>query len=145
MNGGIGISLATQVVLPSFLSSAASSCELEMQLLPLRLHSSAGVNDQLLTVAVDLWKQRTGQDQPPEFIVTQRVWDTPLVGIAVERVLSVAPNQAGIARFIATAASHSGAFLQTLPCWVYIERLKIERPKNRMAEKSKCKTSIISR
>ena len=70
----------------------------------------------LFTAAVDLWKQRTGHDLPPEFIVTQRAWDTPLVEVAVERVLSAAPNKAGIARLIATPAPHSGAFLQTLPC-----------------------------
>ena len=87
-----------------------------MQLLPLRLHSSAGVNNQLFTAAVDLWKQRTGQDQPPEFIVTQRARDSPLVVVAVERVLSAAPNQAVIARLIAAAAAPSGAFLQALPC-----------------------------
>ena len=87
-----------------------------MHLLTLHLHSSAGVNDQLFTAAVDLWKQRTGQDQPPEFIITQRAWDTPLVEVAVERVLSAAPNQAGIARLIAAAAPHSGAFHQALPC-----------------------------
>jgi hypothetical protein len=115
-NGGIGVRLATQVALPSFLSSVASSSELVMQLLPPRLHSTAGVNDHLFFAAVDSWKQRTGQDQLPEIIITQRAWDKPLVGVAVERVLSAAPNQAGIARLIAAAAPHSGAFLQTLPC-----------------------------
>ena len=115
-NGGIGVRLATQVALPSFLSSVASSSELVLQLLPPRLHSSAGLNDQLFTAAVVSWKQHTGQDQPPEFIVTQKAWDIPLIEVAVERVLSAAPNQAGLARLIAAAAPHSGAFLQTLPC-----------------------------
>jgi len=76
-NGGIAIRLATQVAFSSFLSSVSSSSELVMQLLPLHLHSSAGVNDQLFTNAVDTWKQRTGHDQPPNVIVTQRAWDTP--------------------------------------------------------------------
>ena len=115
-NGGIGVRLATQVALPSFLSSVASSSELVLQLLPPRLHSSSGSNDLLFTAAVDLWRQQTGRDQLPEFIVTQTAWDTPLVEVAVERVLSAAPNQAGIARLLAAAAPHSGAFLQTLPC-----------------------------
>ena len=115
-NGGIGVRLATQVALPSVLSSVASSSELVLQLLPPRLHSSSGSNDLLFTAAVDLWRQQTGRDQLPEFIVTQTAWDTPLVEVAVERVLSAAPNQAGIARLLAAAAPHSGAFLQTLPC-----------------------------
>jgi len=41
----------------------------------------------------------------------------------VEQVLSAAPNQAGIARLIAVAAPHSGAFLQALPCSVVGTRL----------------------
>ena len=44
------------------------------------------------------------------------LWDTPLVEVIVERVLSAAPNQAGIARLIAAAAPHSGTFFQTLTC-----------------------------
>ena len=48
-NGGIGIRLATQVALPAYLSSIASSDQLILQLLPARLHSTAGSNDQLFT------------------------------------------------------------------------------------------------
>ena len=40
----------------------------------------------------------------------------PLVGIAMDKVLSAAPNQAGIARLTAGSAPYSGAFLQALPC-----------------------------
>jgi len=115
-SGGIGIRLATQVALPAFLSSVASSADLVVQLLPPRLHSSASINDQLFITAVDEWKIRTGQTQPPQVIVSQKSWDVSLVGVAKERVLSAVHNQAGIARLIAAAAPHSGAFLQALPC-----------------------------
>ena len=40
----------------------------------------------------------------------------PLVEVTSEQVLSAAHNQAGIARLIAAAAPHSGAFLQAVPC-----------------------------
>src|SRR5271165_5142013 len=40
----------------------------------------------------------------------------PHVEVSSEQVLSAAHNQAGIARLIAAAAPHSGAFLQALPC-----------------------------
>ena len=115
-NGGIGIRLATQVALPAFLSSIASSTDLIIQLLPSRLHCSAGVNDQLFTAAVEQWKVCAGQNQLPQLIIHQKAWDTPLIGVAMERVLSAAPNQVGISRLIAAAAPYSGAFLQALPC-----------------------------
>ena len=126
-NGGIGVWLATQVALPSFLSSVASSSELVLQLLPPRLHSSSGSNDLLFTAAVDLWRQQTGRDQLPEFIVTQTAWDTPLVEVAVERVLSAAPNQAGIARLLAAAAPHSGAFSRRCPVPLSVHDLMTRR------------------
>ena len=40
----------------------------------------------------------------------------PHVEVSSEQVLSAAHNQAGIARLIAAAAPHSGAFLQAVPC-----------------------------
>jgi hypothetical protein len=65
-NGGIGIRLATQVALPAaVLLSIASSTDLIVQLLPSRLHCSAGVNDPLFAAAVEQWKVCTGQNQLP--------------------------------------------------------------------------------
>jgi hypothetical protein len=113
--GGIGIRLATQVSLPAFLSSVGSSSELVMQILPSRLHSTAGVNDLTFTVAAEEWKLRAGQSQLPVQIGKQKSWDTPIVSIAVEHVWSAATNQTSIARLTAAAAPYSGAFLQALP------------------------------
>ena len=101
--------LATQVTLPCFLSSVASSSELVLKLLLTRLYSSSGGNDLLFTAAVDLWRQQTGRDQLPEFIVTQTQQGT------LDLLKSSPPSQAGIDRLLAAAAPHSGAFLQTLP------------------------------
>jgi len=50
-HGGIGIRLATQVSLPAYLSSVASSSDLALQLLPQRLHVTSGVNDSLFDAA----------------------------------------------------------------------------------------------
>jgi Reverse transcriptase (RNA-dependent DNA polymerase) len=115
-HGGIGIRLATQVSLPAYLSSVASSSELMLQLLPQRLHVTSGVNDLLFAAAVVAWKTTSEQDQLPENTVKQRPWDEPLISVAVKRVLSTAQTQAGLARLTAAAAPHSGAFLQTMPC-----------------------------
>ena len=115
-NGGIGIRLAKQVALPAYLSSIASSDQLILQFLPARLHSTAGSNDQLFTDAVDTWRKRAGGMELPQLAINQKAWDMPLVGIAMDKVLSCAPNQAGIARLTAASAPYSGAFLQALPC-----------------------------
>jgi len=115
-HGGIGIRLATQVSLPAYLSSVASSSELMLQLLPQRLHVTSGVNDSLFAAAVVAWKTTSEQDQLPENTVKQRPWDKPFISVAVKRVLSTAQTQAGLARLTAAAAPHSGAFLHTMPC-----------------------------
>ena len=115
-SGGIGIRLATDIALPAFLSSIASSSPLILKLLPPRFQSSSGINDHLFLDAVTEWQNRSGQGQPPQLISKQKAWDMPLVGIAKDRVLSAALTQAGIARLNAASAPYSGAFLQALPC-----------------------------
>jgi len=45
-----------------------------LQLLPPCLYSSVNVNDPLFTNALDSCKKRTGQNQPPEYIFTQRAF-----------------------------------------------------------------------
>jgi hypothetical protein len=64
-----------------------------------------------------------GQNQLPQLVIHQKAWDTPLVGVAMERVLSAAPYQVGISRLIAAAAPYSGAFPQALPCFAVGTRL----------------------
>ena len=59
-NGGTGIRLVTQVALPVYLSSIASSDHQILQLLPPRWHGTAGSNDQLFIDAVDTWRERVG-------------------------------------------------------------------------------------
>jgi hypothetical protein len=114
-NGGLGVRLATQVALPAFLASVAGSSPFILQTLPPRLHDTAGMNDPVFSVAEDEWKTRSSI-HPPQHAAKQKAWDTPLVNVAAARVLSAAPNQAGIARLIAAAAPHAGAFLNALPC-----------------------------
>jgi hypothetical protein len=89
-NGGIGIRLATQLALPTFLSSMACCNNLVLQLLPQRLHISSGVSDPMYTAAADNWTMLSGQSQPPQHCIKQKAWDTPLVSVAMEQVLSTA-------------------------------------------------------
>ena len=75
--------------------------------LPPHFHSTAGSNDQLFIDATDIWRERSGGMQLPQLAITQKAWDMTLVGIAMDKVLSAAPNQAGIARLTAASAPYS--------------------------------------
>ena len=64
-SGGIGIRLATDIALPAFLSSMASSSPLILKLLPPRFQSSSGINEHLFLDAVSEWQTRSGQRSTP--------------------------------------------------------------------------------
>ena len=111
--GGLGVRLASQVALPAFLASCGSTSELVQKLLPTHLNN---MHNQQFAIATDIWKGLSGQNESPLLAVSQKAWDTPLVEVTSEQVLSAAQNQVGLARLIAAAAPHSGAFLQAMPC-----------------------------
>jgi len=116
--GGIGVRKATDISLPAFIASVAGSHMLIRRLLPARLHDSSGTYDNTFTSAVSLWTDKAGISQVPvaPFSGRQKVWDSALVSVIRERLLSAAPSQAAKARLIAAAAAHSGAFLNARPC-----------------------------
>jgi len=116
--GGLGIRRSTDAALSAFLSSVAGSHLLVTQLLPQHLHVTAGINDPSFTAAVTEWQSRAQSSSSVHepFATAQKVWDAPLVNVQESNVLSAAPDQAGKARLIAAAASHSGAFLLARPC-----------------------------
>ena len=111
--GGLGVRTASQIVLPAFLSSFVGSVELCQQILPSRLHSSAGLQDVHFTAASDLWKARTSA--APPFDASQKSWDSPLVAAASSSLLITAPDQAAVARLTAVSAPYAGAFLHAVP------------------------------
>ena len=116
-NGGLGIRRATDVALPAYLSSVASSHALITQLLPQRVLDTSGTNDHSFTAAVVEWESRAGSAlvQRP-FPTDQKIWDATLVKVQEAKVLSAALDLASKARLIAAAAPHSGAFLHARPC-----------------------------
>ena len=115
--GGLGIRAATHVALPAFLSSVTSAESLTVQLLPPRLHPSAGTSDPLFEQAVTEWQLRSNAVLPnlPHRAI-QKSWDSPLLDVLSARVLSAAQTQAGFARLTAAAAPFAGAFLEAIPC-----------------------------
>jgi len=48
---------------------------------------------------------------------------TYLVNASVETLMSAVPTQVGLARLLAAASSHAGAFLQAVPCSLVGTRL----------------------
>ena len=117
-SGGLGIRLANDLALPSFLSSTAGSAALCLELLPSRLHSSSATEDSLYITASLQWQSRSGTTVPEQSMAgIQKAWDKdkPLVAKKSELVLSAAQTQAGRARLIAAAAPHSGDFLHAFP------------------------------
>jgi phosphoketolase len=70
--------MATQITLPAFMSSVASSSDLIRQLLPLHFNSTNGVDDLLFTSAADVWMMQTAQNDYPQLATNQKAWDAPL-------------------------------------------------------------------
>ena len=115
-SGGIGVRLATDLALPAFLSSVAGSLDLVKKLTPPRLHDSVGELDPYLIAAREEWLSLSSCPCPDSSISSiQKAWDSPLVNLKKENVLSAAQSQAGRARLIAAAAPHSGDFLTAVP------------------------------
>jgi hypothetical protein len=116
-SGGLGVRLAVDLALPSFLSSVNGASELTLQLLPSRLHSLSGSHDPVYLAACMEWQTRCAAAVPDLARAgVQKAWDAPVVSRKYEEVMSAAQNQAGRARLIAAAAPHSGDFLHAVPC-----------------------------
>ena len=116
-SGGLGVRSATDLALPAFLSSVAGSLDLVRKLIPPRLHDSVGDLDPYFTGAREEWLILSGCPCPDSsFSSIQKAWDSPLVNLKKEKVLSAAQSQAGRTRLIAAAAPHSGDFLAAVPC-----------------------------
>jgi len=116
-SGGLGVRLATDLALPAFLSSINGASDLIMQLLPSRLHVTAGISDPICVEASLEWQTRCSSAIPDAGrAAIQKAWDKPLVSRKLEGVMSAAQTQVGRARLIAAAAPHSGDFLHAVPC-----------------------------
>jgi len=116
-SGGLGVRLATDLALPAFLSSVAGSSGLVQQLLPKRFVGSIGLHDISFTASCHMWQSKCNSSVPDaSSIGLQKVWDSPLVKVKLESVLSAAQTQAGLARLLAAGAPHAGDFLNAVPC-----------------------------
>ena len=115
-HGGLGVSSASDIALPSFLASVVGSAELSIKLLPSSMSQLGGTNDAKYNIYINIWQSISKSPIPDASIAaSQKMWSRPLQVIAAEAVLSAAQTQASRARLIAAAAPSSGAFLQVIP------------------------------
>ena len=114
--GGLGIQIASRTALPAYLSSVCGSANLSTILLPDRFADFTGPNDAHFLICLDAWKNLSNSVPPDSQSMShQRNWMSPLDEASHNEVLSAAHNQVDLARLIAVAAPHSGAFLQAIP------------------------------
>jgi len=124
-SGGLGVRLASDLALPAFLSSVAGCVGLSQQLLPTRFHATSGLHDIEFTAACVQWQAATNSSVPDTALIgVQKTWDSPMVEVKLQEVLSAAQTQAGRARLLAAAAPHAGDFLHALPCSAVGTRLE---------------------
>ena len=98
--GGIGVRKATVVSLPAFIASVAGSQNLVRQLLPSRLHKSSGTDSDMFFLALSEWQNKSSLSPivTAPFSSSQETWDTPLVKVTRDRLMSAAPSQSAKAR-----------------------------------------------
>ena len=111
-HGGLGIRQVRSLALSAFLASAASTSDLQAQIL---LASACTADTQFDTYLAD-WQAAHGPLSPSDPLpVKQSVWDKPGILSSSASVESVISDSCQKARFLAAAAPHSGDWLLALP------------------------------
>ena len=111
--GGLGIRRVSDLALPSFLASVASTMQTQEYLLSRCSSMPADMHSHTLTTH---WQTTTGLEAPqaPNSF-SQSAWDNPLVTASLSGLIESSPNQTEKARVLAAAAPHSGDWLHALP------------------------------
>jgi len=111
-HGGLGIHQVRSLALPAFLASAASTSDLQSQI----LLASACTADTHFDMYLADWQAAHGPLSPSDPLpVKQSVWDKPGILTSHTTVESAISDSCQKARFLAAAASHSGDWLLALP------------------------------
>ena len=110
-HGGLGIRRATDLTLPTFISSVKASKDVTTCIL--QKCNQVRTEDPKETQAVDLWKARSGAPTPAS--TAQKSWDEPLVLLRRDALVGSAADDVTRARLTGVTASGAGAWLQALP------------------------------
>jgi len=111
-HGGLGIRQVRSLALPAFLPSAASTSDLQSQI----LLASACTSDTHFDTYLADWQGAHGPLSPSDPLpVKQSVWDKPGILSSRTTVESAISDSCHKARFLAAAAPHSGVWLLALP------------------------------
>ena len=112
-DGGLGIRCAATLALSAFLASAASTSELQANMLP---PESADTSDDLVDTALKAWKLLTGSEPPTGSAAhRQREWDSRWISKAWTTLHESANNALDRARLLASQAPHAGDWLLAPP------------------------------
>ena len=110
-HGGLGIRQVRSLALPAFLASAASTSDLQSQIL---LASACTADTQFDTYLAD-WQAAHGPLSPSDHLpVKQSVWDKPGILSSCTTVESAISDSCQKTIFLAAAAPHSGDWLLAL-------------------------------
>ena len=110
-SGGLGVRMSCDLALPAFISSIISTGALVQSI----LDNVQVAEDQVLSTAVESWQEMGGGLSLPENNEgLQRTWDSPLVSVAVTKLLDRA-DQISRARILAAGCRESGLWLNALP------------------------------
>jgi len=111
-HGGLGMCQVCSLALPAFLASAASTSDLQSQIL---LASACTADTHFDTYLAD-WQAAHAPLSPLDpLLVKQSVWDKPGILSSHTTVVTAISDSCQTARFFAAAAPHSGDWLLALP------------------------------
>ena len=120
-DGGLGIRTATSLAPSAFLSSAVSSCDLQLEILPML----AGAPDTDFTDNSTFWTTLTsGQPNTGSGANNQPSWDKLYVDMVKTNLLSDCTNDLDHARLLAAFDQHSADWLHALPlssCGLFLD------------------------
>ena len=112
-DGGLGIRSAATLALSAFLASAASTSELQANLLP---PESEDIADDLVNTALEAWKTLTGAEPPTGSAAhRQREWDIHWIKNVWTALQDSATTDLDRARLLASRSPHSGDWLLAPP------------------------------
>ena len=110
--GGLGLRSCSDISLPAYLSSLASSRSLIQSVLPNNIEQDC---IDRFDSAVDAWTQADFSSPPESAFSIQKEWDNCQCLKLVES-LKISLDQHRLACLISAMAPHSGAWLNSLPC-----------------------------
>lgn len=112
-SGGLGIRRATDLAVPTFLSSANGTQLLVNSILT---ESVSAEVYSFIDQALECWRSQVGQDVPlPDNWSSQSEWDGPICDLRLKELVDSCPNQEERAIILSVSSKNSSDWLHALP------------------------------